>query len=229
VKLRKMFSDIVRDENVLEINSGRAGFAFVRILGRENADRAVDLLHHSEYAPKFRMNVCIGKPPSEYRKQKFDARNKRLNKVNETQPRKTAKKREWQVREKKANNGNEGNGSEHGSDHESDADGVEMGNGPAQQMSQEDIDAFMDSLVPSSTGADSGTGPDPAGVVPPNGHQEHPPPTDESEAGKSRAMQVDNDAEDARMVDQLDALEVELPRNGRASEGASAQNGAADH
>lgn len=86
----------------LEINSGRAGFAFVRILGRDNADRTVDKLHHAEYAPKFRMNVCIGKPPGEYRKQKYDARSKRpVNKVNETQPRNTARRRNWQVRDKK--------------------------------------------------------------------------------------------------------------------------------
>lgn len=54
----------------MDVNTGRAGFAFVRIRTRELAEEAVSKLHHVEFAPKFKMNVSIGKPPHEYRKWK---------------------------------------------------------------------------------------------------------------------------------------------------------------
>ena len=86
----------------MEVNTGRAGFAFIRIRDRPSADRAVEALHHREYAPKYKMNVSIGKPPHEYKKQKNTIKR---NKINEgPKLSKKAKKRSLQRAVRQAQN-----------------------------------------------------------------------------------------------------------------------------
>ncbi|KAG8903426.1 hypothetical protein FRB99_003321 [Tulasnella sp. 403] len=240
-RFRTMFTDIVGEENVVDVNTGRAGFAFVRIRDRPNADLVVAKLHHVEYAPKFKMNVSIGKPPHEYKKQKHETRIKR-NKVNETKPRKGAKKRPaWGLKDSRGKsegddrhdrdgeNGHDGSkdgdGDDDpdadGSEEESildDADGVEMSGPPNNApMSQVDIDAFIDDAAKEDYQARNNVEPYPA--VP-----SYPAPGAMSEADQfplhklhsnsttqSHLPEVshDNDADEARAVDELEALVVE--------------------
>lgn len=75
----------------MEVNTGRAGFAFIRIRNRECADKAVAALHHQEYQPKYKMNVSIGKPPAEYKREKIERKAKK-NKIK--QEKKNLRKRQ---------------------------------------------------------------------------------------------------------------------------------------
>lgn len=201
------------------------------------------------------MNVCIGKPPHEYRRQK-DAKSKRLEKVNETQPRGSAKRRNWQVRDKKSGGeGENGDGESQAgsvfypgslgqrnrltimtslcsgdnaeddvSDRESDADGVEIGNGTHGQLSQADIEAFMETVAREATGGlkdaldetPESTQSTTAVMEPMDQTDLSSPPAGPSGKAEtdlngttSGPMLIDNDAEEAHAVDQLDALGVE--------------------
>ncbi len=57
----------------MAVNTGRLGFAFIRIRDRLSADSAVSKLHHTEFVPKYRMNVSIGKPIHEHKLFKSEA------------------------------------------------------------------------------------------------------------------------------------------------------------
>ncbi|KAG8936869.1 hypothetical protein FRC02_010731 [Tulasnella sp. 418] len=75
-RLREIFGRALGFENVLEMNTGRAGFGFVRVISPTIAELAVKRLHHAKYE-RHPMNVTIGKPPEEYRRIKQENRAKR--------------------------------------------------------------------------------------------------------------------------------------------------------
>ncbi|KIO26928.1 hypothetical protein M407DRAFT_234005 [Tulasnella calospora MUT 4182] len=179
-RFRRMFADAVGSDNVMDVNTGRAGFAFVRIRTRELAEEAVSKLHHVEFAPKYKMNVSIGKPPHEYRKWKNGGYHSSKRSIDNrpgppgaghapdapTQPKQNANKKKKKNRknnagptpvgvdkEKSDDRGEvEGPDAEDSGDESSpgsDADGTDIRHGEpgGAQMTQEEIEAFMENAA----------------------------------------------------------------------------------
>ncbi|KAG9013991.1 hypothetical protein FRB90_005646 [Tulasnella sp. 427] len=232
-RFRRIFSEAVGADNVMDINTGRAGFAFIRIRTRELAEEAVAKLHHVEFAPKYKMNVSIGKPPSEYKKWKNNNyhNSKRALDKSGASGSGDGQKSKKKKKNKKARAGNadkekpEGQIEPEGVDGEdcgdesgpaSDADGADIRFGDPSQMTQEEIEAFMENMA-KETGVDHSNGADsePSDSQPRreyNMHRDqHHYDRDVSMGrsdlkpvrGSSRNDIVDNDIEDAMVAAQL--------------------------
>ncbi|KAG9045331.1 hypothetical protein FS837_006494 [Tulasnella sp. UAMH 9824] len=169
----------------MDVNTGRAGFAFVRIRTRELAEEAVSKLHHVEFAPKYKMNVSIGKPPHEYRKWKNGGYHSSKRSTDNRAgppggghaPDAPAQAKQNANKKKKKNRKNNAGPTQAGGDKEkpddrgeaegadaddsgdesspgSDADGTDIRHGRSggAQMTQEEIEAFMENAAKGSFG-----------------------------------------------------------------------------
>lgn len=179
-RFRRLFADAVSSDNVMDVNTGRAGFAFVRIRTRELAEEAVSKLHHVEFAPKFKMNVSIGKPPHEYRKWKNGGYHSSKRSIDNrpgppgpgqgpespAQPKQNPNKKK--KKNKKHNHGpaqaegdkeklddraegeggnDDDSGDESGPGSDPDGTDIRHGGSGGMQMTQEEIEAFMENAA----------------------------------------------------------------------------------